>query len=155
MPGGRPPRFKNPKDMEVLIDKYFVDCPDYRQVVNEGIVTRVPCPTISGMCLYLGFCDRHAMWEYEKKPEFSAAIKKAREKIRGVYEAMLHSSSPTGAIFALKNLGYSDRQPGEEGGSVVNQTITVIYGAVPKAVKGQQGSSAVADIQRFDQPVAA
>lgn len=75
-----------------------------------GVIT-VPSPTITGLALYLGFCDRHSMYAYEEKPEFSNTIKNARAKMVTLYEQnVLHGKNPSGAIFMLKNFGYSDKQ---------------------------------------------
>ena len=44
------------------------------------------------------------------KKEFSYTIKRARLLIEILYEEQLQKGSPTGAIFALKNFGWKDRQ---------------------------------------------
>lgn len=114
---GRPPMFDNPEDMQVLIDNYFKDCPDLMEMVsNEGIITKVPCPTITGLALYLGFCDRRSFYEYEIKPKFTHTIKSARTRMEIIYEMMLRKGNCTGAIFALKNFGWTDKQTIEHEG---------------------------------------
>jgi hypothetical protein len=65
-------------------------------------------PTITGLCLFLGFCNRQSFYDYEKRPEFSDSIKSARTRIEMEYEEMLQTGTPTGAIFALKNFDWKD-----------------------------------------------
>ena len=112
-PVGRPPKYKTPEDMQKAIDKYFTDCPDSYDVIvggEIGMVT-VPCPTLTGLALYLGFCDRHSMYAYEEKKEFNNTIKRARAIMVRIYESEVRFGRNTaGAIFMLKNFGYSDRQ---------------------------------------------
>jgi hypothetical protein len=60
--------------------------------------------------LWLGFESRQSFYDYEKEGEFSYTIKKARLRIEERYEQRLHGNSPAGAIFALKNFGWTDRQ---------------------------------------------
>ncbi len=92
---GRPPMYDSPEKMQVQIDRYFEE--------NEGN------PTISGLALFIGFCDRHAMYMYEEKPAFSNTIKKLRARMVEWYEQNVFENT-AGAIFMLKNFGYSDRQ---------------------------------------------
>ena len=112
-PVGRPPKYKTPEEMQEAIDKYFTDCPDSYDVIvggDIGMVT-VPCPTLTGLALYLGFCDRHSMYAYEEKKEFNNTIKRARAIMVRIYESEVRFGRNTaGAIFMLKNFGYSDRQ---------------------------------------------
>lgn len=110
---GRPPKYKTPEQMQKAIDAYFKDCPDQAEVFvggEIGVIT-VPSPTITGLALYLGFCDRFSMYEYEQRPEFTDTIKNARARMVNIYEQnVTHGKNPSGAIFMLKNFGYSDKQ---------------------------------------------
>ena len=96
---GRPPTFKTPLELEEKILEYL----------EKQITDNKPL-TISGLCYYCGFESRQSFYAYEKKEEFSYTIKKARLAIEIAYEEMLHDKYPTGAIFALKNLGWTDQQ---------------------------------------------
>jgi hypothetical protein len=111
--GGRPAKFKTPEEMQAAIDEYFLDCPDTYDVIvggEIGMVT-VPCPTLTGLALYLGFCDRYSMYDYEEREEFSHTIKRARAIMVRIYESEVRFGRNTaGAIFMLKNFGYSDKQ---------------------------------------------
>jgi hypothetical protein len=108
--GGAPPKFKTAKELQAKIDKYFKNCPDKKKIVTKaGKVIEVPIPTICGLCLYCGFESRQSFYDYEKRPAFSYTIKRARLFIEKEYEQMLQGQNCTGAIFALKNLGWIDK----------------------------------------------
>lgn len=98
--GGRPPIFKNAEDLE---NKIF----DYFKYVNE---TEDEIITIVGLALFLGFCDKKSLYDYVKKKEFSYSVKRALSIVEKNYEKKLSHQTCTGAIFALKNMGWEDRQ---------------------------------------------
>jgi hypothetical protein len=64
--------------------------------------------TIAGLALFLGFDSRQAFDDQEVKGKFAAILKRARLRIEAVYEKKLHQQSSSGAIFALKNLGWNE-----------------------------------------------
>jgi len=45
----------------------------------------------------------------KKRKPFCDSVKRAKLYVEMEYEKRLHGTSPTGAIFALKNFGWSDR----------------------------------------------
>lgn len=112
---GKPAFYKNEIDLQNKIDEYFNNCPDFITVKqfdktnSEFIEYKKYTPTISGLALYLGFINRSSMYDYENKPEFTNTIKKARLRIENEYEKQLYCDKCTGAIFALKNLGWNDK----------------------------------------------
>ena len=95
--------------------------------------------TISDLVIFLGFCDRHSLYDQEKRGEaFSHTIKRARSFIQREYEELLRTGNPTGAIFALKNFGCSDRQEitGPGGAPLGNIQVSFIApGQLPEAPK--------------------
>ena len=95
MPAGRPPMFDDPEKLSALIEEYFAE---------DGH------KTITGLCLHCGFESRQSFYEYEVKPEFTYIIKRARLMIENGYEKALMSDKVTGPIFALKNMGWADKQ---------------------------------------------
>lgn len=102
--------FKSPEEMQVLIDLYFDGGANKRKIVTmTGAIVEVPMLTISGLVYFLGFSSRDSFYEYEKKEEFTDILKKARLRIEMNYEELLFDAKCTGAIFALKNLGWEDR----------------------------------------------
>ncbi len=112
MPAGRPPIYNNIEELQAKVADYFKNPPRTKKIYNkEGVlVGEVPIITITGLVLHLGFCDRQSFYDYEKRPEFSYTIKKARTFIEQEYEECLKQGNCTGAIFALKNFGWTDRQ---------------------------------------------
>lgn len=95
---GRPPLFDSPSLMQQSIDLYFKTCDAEKKQ-----------PTITRLCYELGFESRQSFYDYEEKPEFTYIIKRARLFVESGYEQNLQNQSCTGAIFALKNMGWKDK----------------------------------------------
>lgn len=123
--GGRPPKFKTPEELQKKVDEYFDGGMRVRNVVcrrgKDTWTEEMPVPTITGLVLFCGFCDRHSFYAYEKIEKFSHTIKRARSRIEREYEEMMQTSMPTGAIFALKNFGWRDEKQivGDVGKTIV------------------------------------
>jgi len=76
-------------------------------------------PTWSGLALYLGFESRSSLQNYKERPEFLHPIKRALLRLEDLYEFRLNQArNPTGAIFALKNFGWKDKQEVEQSGGI-------------------------------------
>lgn len=121
-PGGRPPKFTDPVELEAMLDYYFE---------NEPVLT------MTGLALHLGFCNRQSMYDYENKPEFSDTIKRARTMIEMSYEKDIKTGDgTTGHIFALKNFGWTDKTQqelsGPNGGAIENKYTVELVRATPK-----------------------
>lgn len=114
MAGGRPPVLESVEQAEKLISDYFKSL----QVTKPAEV-----PSITGLAFYLGFQSRQSLYDYEKDGEFSYTIKRARLKIEAFYEQCLTKQSPAGAIFALKNFGWSDKQEIEQKTTIEDERI--------------------------------
>lgn len=97
--GGRPRKIATPELFDEMVDRYVAEC-----VADEQPITW------TGMALALGFTSREAIDEYANYSGFSDSVKRAKLLVARAYENRLHGNSPTGAIFALKNMGWSDRQ---------------------------------------------
>lgn len=95
MASGRPPFFNSPQRLERKIAYYFK---------TEKI------PTISGLAYFLGFESKQSLYDYEKRTEFSYPIKRARLLLEDFHEKGLNGQYSSGHIFALKNMGWSDKQ---------------------------------------------
>lgn len=93
---GAPPKYKTAADLERAVEKYFDG--------NDAV------PTVAGLALALGFCDRSSMYnQKDRGDDFSHVIKKAMMRIESFHEMALSGRNPTGHIFWLKNHGgYSD-----------------------------------------------
>jgi len=92
-----------------LIDGYFKKCDEEKRPY-----------TITGLALALD-TSRKVICEWAvKDDEIGNAIKRAKTRVENCYEERLHGNSPTGAIFALKNFGWTDRHEiaGAGGGPV-------------------------------------
>lgn len=124
---GRPPKYYSPQAMQSAIDEYFsahqpkvrtdIDGCNLYTEKGKPIITLNP-PTISGLALFLGFVNRQSMYDYEKVPEFSDTIKRARSRCEEFVESggMAGEIPAPMAIFALKNHGWSDKQELEHSG---------------------------------------
>ena len=98
---GRKPK-NDPDDVEAIqekIDAYFVKLAKAEEE-----------PTFAGLALALGYHSRSTLWEASRaQTSISVPLKTAMLKVEESYEKQLRTTSPTGAIFALKNRGWSDK----------------------------------------------
>lgn len=104
------PSINDPDDIsaiKVKIDEYFDECEKKEQH-----------PTYCGLAYHLGYASRQSIWENANSDNgISLPLKRAMLKIESTYERMLSGNSCTGAIFALKNRGWTDKQSVEHTGS--------------------------------------
>jgi hypothetical protein len=95
------------------IDSLIID-PDTKEstIVKKKVYSRDPEPiTITGLTLFLGFQSKSSLDDYCKdSEEFAFIIKKAKLLVEHNYEKGLHEEYPTGKIFALKQMGWRDKQ---------------------------------------------
>ena len=92
---GRPLLFDTPEKLQEAIDKY---------IVTESR------PTLAGLAYHLGI-DRHTLYNYKERPYFFHIIKKSTDYVEATYEErLIYQQNPTGVIFALKNMGWKDKQ---------------------------------------------
>lgn len=114
MPAGRPPLFDSPDKLQDKINAYFTEGVTKKTVLigkpPKQQTIEIEVPTISGLCYFLGFESRQSFYDLQKQSKFSYTIKKARLFIEKHYEEMLQTGNTIGAIFALKNFDWSDRQ---------------------------------------------
>lgn len=120
---GRPLKFKTVEELEDKIQEYFetqcktvgiLDENGLPLVTSKGFpVVDYNPPTVAGLALYLGFCDRQSMYDYKERPVFSCTIKKAISRIEDYAEKQLTQGNSTGAIFWLKNHGWKDKSETE------------------------------------------
>ena len=115
-------KFKTKKKLQAAIDEYFDTGATVRTVVT-GVVPyqktiEIQVTTITGLAFFLGFASRQSLYDYEKDGRFSYIIKRARLKIEQNYEEMLQvgSGQAAGQIFALKNMGWTDKTEIAHGG---------------------------------------
>lgn len=114
--GGRPRKFKTVAEFDAKVDEYFKSGVDKTTVivgtgVNKKQVT-VKIPTITGLTLFMGFCSRSNFARYGTEVAegmFRHSVKKAHTRVEREYEKSLMVGNTIGSIFALKNLGWSDK----------------------------------------------
>ncbi len=98
-PVGRPRKIKTPEEFDSLVDSYIEMC----KAAEEPIL-------LTGMILALGFVSKDTFYEYQKFPEFTDSVKRARMFVEMEYEKRLNvNNSSSGPIFALKNFGWTDK----------------------------------------------
>lgn len=95
---GRKPIFQTPDEFKAVADAYFEDCNLKEQI-----------PTVNGLSLALDM-TRETLLRYEDKPDFSDTVKRVRTRLEAAWEQRLSGTACTGAIFWLKNQGWSDKQ---------------------------------------------
>ncbi|PIF44313.1 DNA-packaging protein gp3 [Chryseobacterium sp. 52] len=144
--GGAPPIYSDPVEVKEKIDEYFeyikgefIMKPGerYSKTKNlDGTVTEVTetyeyeewirnpeRPSVTGLAIFLGFESRQSMYDYEKKSVFSYIIKRGLLLIEDKYVGGLWLERPTGVIFALKNMGWSDKTEIEQTSKNINYDI--------------------------------
>jgi hypothetical protein len=97
--GGRPRIIETPEELDIRVAAYL----EQRSRDKEPV-------TLTGLILTLGLSSRESFERYGERPEFSDAVKRARLAVEADYERRLDRDRPTGSIFALKNMGWSDQQ---------------------------------------------
>ena len=94
MAGGRPMIWKDPMELSDLVAEYF---------------NQTDRPTLSGLAVFLEI-DRQTLYNYKERDQFFDIIKRATAKVESIYEERaIYENNPTGVIFALKNMGWTDR----------------------------------------------
>ncbi len=135
MPEGRPPMYETTKELQIKVDEYFEYVKGERnsgEGISESSVVVGIHPewirepekvTITGLVLYLGFCDRSSFYKYGEKKEFRHTIKKAHSRIEQHYENFLIGNNVAGPIFALKNLQWKDQTQSDVNINVEKQIL--------------------------------
>lgn len=118
---GRKPK-NDPDDVLAIqekIDEYFDGLP----VVDKETGVQEP-PTYCGLAYALGYCSLQALRDNSKgEKAIALPIKRAMLRVDISYEKGLRGQAPTGCIFALKNRGWTDKAPEDDG---ENKTIKII-----------------------------
>ena len=121
---GRPRFISSPERFNELVDGYFKLCADSGEPV-----------TLTGMVLALGLSSKGSLWEYLKYPEFKECVEVARTRIENAYEKrLIENGNPAAAIFALKNMGWTDKLIQEhQGGVEITQIQRTVVDPTKKA----------------------
>jgi hypothetical protein len=114
----------DPKEFAARIDAYFhyikgeyhiEKVPSTTSKKETGLTEkiiwdRLPEPVLlTGLALFLGFSSKQELEEYERRGRHKLQLRRARLRVEAEYEKRLHQQSPTGAIFALKSMGWTDK----------------------------------------------
>jgi hypothetical protein len=130
--GGRPPIYSSPEELQKAVEMYFlVGIKKKKVFVNRGnrtYVEMIEVPTITGLSYFLGFADRSSFYNYGEKEEFSYTIKRCKQFIEKHYEELLQTGNVTGAIFALKNFKWHDKQEHEHSGNLLTDILKNVDG---------------------------
>lgn len=138
---GRPRKWPSVKAMEKAIEAYFAEC-DSRTVptvVGKGkdrVLIDVPKPApyiVQGLALYLDL-TMEGLNEYQKRPAYSEAIKKAKARIEvnKIQHLLDGDGYGPGYIFDLKNnYHWTDRQEitGPKGGPIQHDDLSGLTNA--------------------------
>jgi len=118
-----PPSFVDSPDMVKKINSYFdfldgefhyEDKPcktnNDEPAPQRKVYDREPEPaTLAGFALHLKFNSVQAFEDYVDIGELCETLRWGRLRIEAFYEKKLHAQSSTGAIFALKKMGWNDK----------------------------------------------
>jgi|GEM_PF-6667896 len=103
-PGGRPPKFETPDQLWAKFEAWKEEFRPEGKLVED-------VPDIEGFCDYIG-AWRDLLAEYEKKTEFSDAIKSIKNWIYHKKKQLAMKNKMPAAIFifdAKNNAGYVDK----------------------------------------------
>lgn len=111
---GRPKIVKTVEELKEGINEYFNSIIKIRftgEEGNEEQETYFYKPSVTGLAIHLGYATRQSIYDNSNRDEqFSYMIKKAVTFIEQYHEEALDSKNVTGHIFALKNMGWTDKQ---------------------------------------------
>jgi hypothetical protein len=98
---GRPPKFETPEELETKIEEFFEYCIEEKEI-----------PDVEGLAVFLD-TTRKTLFEYEKKPDFSNTVKRAKEKIFHKKKQLAFQGKMNATVFifdAKNNHEYTDKQ---------------------------------------------
>lgn len=109
--------FNDRESLNRLIDEYF------ERSKNDTGKNTEPV-TLTGLAIFLGFASKEVFDEYEQMIKYRESLMRARFRVMAYYESRLHFPSPSGAIFALKSMGW-DEKVKDTKSSAKPQSLTV------------------------------
>lgn len=109
-------KIESPEQFLERASEYFADCFEKGKQIK-----------LMGLILAVGLHSKSNLDRYQKEETYAEIIGWAKGVVAFGYEEMLTGENkPTGAIFALKNMGWSDRQEVEHSGRVDGLTVQVV-----------------------------
>ncbi|HVW98161.1 MAG TPA: terminase small subunit [Mucilaginibacter sp.] len=108
------------------IDAYF-DLISGDQPADEksGKDTKPEPATFAGLALFLGFSSLQAFDTYTETGRHADVLKWGKLRVEASYEKKLHQQSAAGAIFALKRMGWNEREEGKPAALNADQPLRV------------------------------
>ena len=96
-------------------------------------------PTINGLALVLGINGKDGFKELEQREEFRDVVRVAKTYICAGYEEHLPNRTKViGAIFALKQFGWTDKDPAQEAANDIAAAMTAAIKKVNRGRKDKQ-----------------
>jgi hypothetical protein len=143
--------FKSKEELCASVERYFKYIEgEYRaekKVANkaneEPVIQKIAIreaepATIASLVFHLGFNSREEFDALEEKGRYSAILKRARLRVEAAYEKRLLQPSPSGAMFALKNLGWNERADAEKQTPNIATKLTInLVETGPKPVSNE------------------
>jgi hypothetical protein len=123
------PSSTNAMNLAAKINAYFTKTYGGRQrkaMAGKKVTPEQFQPTITGLALSLGFNSRLEFKKFEKHAELGHLLQRARLRIEAYYEQKLQEHARSGAIFALKNLGWTDKQDGKQTGDETDKNARIV-----------------------------
>ena len=122
---GRPP-INDPDGVEEIQNKIDLYFEGLKKTNADGEVV-YDDPTFCGLALALGYSSRTSLWENANAGNpISEPIKRSLLRIEESYEKALRFQSCTGAIFALKNRGWTDKTEDKEKDETINRLLEIV-----------------------------
>ena len=95
--------------------------------------------TISGLALFLGFSSRQVFDDCMRKGKYSEILKRGCLRVEAFYESRLHQHSTSGAIFALKSMGWNEKHESKPTDDTTLKTLSIkIIESGPKTVRSEK-----------------
>lgn len=128
----RPLMYKNAKQMQKAIDKFFEDCLGKPVKDEKGnvltdkrgnpVMIGAKAPTVTGLALALGFNSRQALLNYQAREEFNDTITRAKTRCEEYAEMRLYDKDGArGAQFSLAcNFGWGHQKTAQPDGRTNN-----------------------------------
>ncbi|MGN6639060.1 MAG: terminase small subunit [Mucilaginibacter sp.] len=110
--------FSSARELNQLITQFFQEVDnsqteteevaDKSKSASKAVSRELDSPTITGLALRLGFNSLNEFEEREANGKYASILKRARLRIEAAYEKKLHFHSSSGAVFALKSMGWGE-----------------------------------------------
>jgi len=95
--------------------------------------------TISGLALFLGFSSRQVFDDCMRRGKYSDILKRGCLRVEAFYESRLHQHSTSGAIFALKSMGWNEKHESKSTDETTLKTLSIkIIESGPKPVSSEK-----------------